>query len=98
MASRDFSPARDLTLELSIGEAALGYDFTVQEHVDGQGYILPRFFIMTDGGVLVFVDADGKSRTIHAEARRVYPATIQSVTTATGSGFVQFFAGPVGGI
>lgn len=95
---RDFTTTRDLTLELTVAQAAAGYDFTTEENVAGQGYILPRFFILTEGGTLTFVDADDKERSLHADARRVYPATIKRVTGATGAGYVQFFHGPVGGI
>lgn len=97
---RDFDPTRDLTIELSVASAAEGYDFTVEELVEGKGYVLPRGFVHTGGGVVSYLDDDGRARTLNAAAGRVYPATMSAVTGCTGSGFVQFFARPedVGGL
>lgn len=89
---RDFTPTRDLAVEMTIAEADAGYDFTTAESVAGRGFVLPRSFVITGGGTLSFVDDDDRTRVVHAAAQRSYPATIRQVTGATGAGYVQFFA------
>lgn len=84
--------------ELTVAEAAAGYDFGSQSKV-------PQAFIHTGGGVLSFVDGDGIARTFHADAGRAYPVTVAKITNCTGEGYVQLFpsaadlpgaAGPTG--
>lgn len=55
--------------------------------------VKPQTVIHTGGGVVTYVDANADSRTLNADAGRAYPLQpITSITSCTGTGFLQLFA------